>query len=141
MKATLFSFYLILILGSQPAWSKTRQADPSAAPPPHSFNSLTQVARTLGVPPATVIDINSLGLDARLSWILMLVSARAHVSGARLMEERASRSWGEVVALHGEDWVLLNDEIRRWLRTGSLVSEPPSRRQVWRSSSNKPGKP
>lgn len=141
MKAKTLSHLVIYLMLALPAWSQDRSQLPSISAPAFFHNSLTQVAKSLGVPLVVVKDVHALDLDPTLSWILMKVSARGKVSGAQMMVDRATRSWGEVAALHGQDWVKLNQEIREQLRAGNLSAESPTARQIFRTASNKPGPP
>jgi hypothetical protein len=129
---------LMYILVFLSAFAGQLLAEPPSQERFASPNPITQVAAALQVPVAVVKDIRTLNLDPYLSWILMKVSAAGNVSGAQLLKDRATRSWGEVVMLYGLDWVGVNGEMRDLLSSGALVLEQPTVEQMFRTASNRP---
>jgi hypothetical protein len=103
-------------------------------------NSLSLTARAMGCDLRTVQDIKALNLACSLSWVLMRLCAVSDAKPSQLMDERATRSWGEVCALHGQAWAALVQDVTQRKRTYGLALEASSLRQILRSSSNHPEK-
>jgi hypothetical protein len=101
-------------------------------------NSLTLTAQAMACDVQTVKDVKALNLDCTLSWILMRLCATSDAKVARILDERATRSWGEVCALHGRSWGDLVQEVLQRKRAFGLSVEPSSNLKTLRSASNHP---
>lgn len=108
-----------------------------SAPLRHS-NGVALTAKAMGCDAATVRAVKALDLGCSLSWVLMRLCALSGAKPSELIGDRATRSWGEVCALHGQDWAALARDVTRRERAFGLVIEPNSQAQVLRSSSNRP---
>lgn len=128
---SMMFFLLVALFGSLPQGLRAHTG----------VNSLTLTAQAMGCDVKTVQDIQAMDLDCTLAWILMRLCATSDAQASRLMDERGSRSWGEVCALHGKDWGSLVQEVIQRKRAFGLVLEATSNRKALRSASNHPDSP
>lgn len=92
--------------------------------PPAEAVSADTVAAAFGGTPAQVRGLRRLGLPENLVWVLQRVLQACACSPADLGRQRATRSWGEVAALHGLDWpALMADVEARQIAAGLPVPD------------------
>jgi hypothetical protein len=113
-------------------------AQPLSAAPFRRANSLTVTAQAMGCSVATAQAVKGLDLSCSLSWLLMRLCAVSNAKPSALLEERATLSWGEVCALHGQTWAGLVRDVQARQKAFGLVIEAGTARQYQRSGSNHP---
>jgi hypothetical protein len=102
------------------------------------IRDLAKVAAALGAEEAVVREAYAWNLAERLTYTLIRLSALCSCPVSQLMEERKTRSWGELSGLHGMDWGRLMDELDQRVEAAGLGFAAPSVEQEKRGGANDP---
>lgn len=108
--------------------------------PPAPSHDPAAVAAAFGASESAVREAYRLNLAETLTWTLVYLSGRCACSPAQMMEERKTRSWGEVAQAHGIAWGELVEELERRAEAAGLSPNAPTLTQELRTASNDPDK-